>query len=51
MPPEAAIFEAKRAARGESRGSILFWPSSSMKHVAYIWKRHEDDLTKALIKF
>ncbi|EEH16840.2 hypothetical protein PABG_06927 [Paracoccidioides brasiliensis Pb03] len=28
MPPEAAIFEAKRVARGESRGSILFWPSS-----------------------
>lgn len=43
MPREAAIFEAKRAARGESGGSIPVLAQHSMEHVAYIWKRHEDD--------
>ncbi|PGH19282.1 hypothetical protein AJ80_04035 [Polytolypa hystricis UAMH7299] len=45
MPREAAIFEAKRAARPESRGSIPVLAQHSMEHVAYIWKRHEDDPT------
>ncbi|EER40920.1 conserved hypothetical protein [Histoplasma capsulatum H143] len=44
MPREAAIFEAERAARGESGGSIPVLAQHSMEHVAYIWKRHEDDL-------
>ncbi|KAL2363151.1 hypothetical protein RJZ56_003956 [Blastomyces dermatitidis] len=45
MPREVAIFEAKRAARGESGGSIPVLAQQSMEHVAYIWKRHEDDPT------
>ncbi|KKZ61652.1 hypothetical protein EMCG_03837 [[Emmonsia] crescens] len=43
MPREAAIFEAKCTVRGESGGSIPVLAQQSMEHVAYIWKRHEDD--------
>ncbi|OJD17605.1 hypothetical protein AJ78_02304 [Emergomyces pasteurianus Ep9510] len=43
MPREVAIFEAQRAARGESGGSIPVFAQQSMEHVAYIWKRHVDD--------
>lgn len=45
MPREAAIFEAKRAARKDGGGSISVLAQQSMEHVAYIWKRHEDDPT------
>lgn len=45
MPREAAIFEAKRAARKDGEGSIPVLAQQSMEHVAYIWKRHEDDPT------
>ncbi|KMP07297.1 hypothetical protein CIRG_06978 [Coccidioides immitis RMSCC 2394] len=45
MPREAAIFEAKRAARRDWGESIPVLAQQSMEHAAYIWKRHEDDLT------
>ncbi|KAK2855528.1 hypothetical protein FQN49_005106 [Arthroderma sp. PD_2] len=45
MLREAAIFEAKRAVRNESDGSIPVLAQQSMEHVAYIWKRHENDTT------
>ncbi|KAM5470872.1 hypothetical protein MauCBS54593_003916 [Microsporum audouinii] len=43
MLREAAIFEAKRAVRKESDGSIPVLAQQSMEHIAYIWKRHESD--------
>ncbi|KAM5434763.1 hypothetical protein MferCBS31731_006535 [Microsporum ferrugineum] len=45
MLREAAIFEAKRAVRKESNGSIPVLAQQSMEHAAYIWKRHEGDQT------
>ncbi|KKZ60062.1 hypothetical protein EMCG_05185 [[Emmonsia] crescens] len=44
IPREAAIFEAKRAARTDSGHSIPVLAQQSMEHIAYIWKCHENDL-------
>ncbi|KKZ63310.1 hypothetical protein EMCG_00293 [[Emmonsia] crescens] len=39
--PEMVMFEAKRAPRGPGQG-VTVMGQQSMEHVAYIWKRHEN---------
>ncbi|OJD21191.1 hypothetical protein ACJ73_07473 [Blastomyces percursus] len=42
---EAVIFEAKRTDRPNGKGGAAVMGQQSMEHVAYIWKRHENDST------
>lgn len=48
MPREAAIFEVKRAPRGEFGDGVPVLAQQAMEHAAYIWKCHASDSTVIL---